>query len=87
MRKIRETLTLFTVLLWSSGLCAQQRGEISGTVRSSDKKPIEAATVSLLRSKDSSLVKISVSNQAGAYEFNRLRSGPYFFQWEFQQPV
>jgi len=80
MRKIRETLTLSIVFLWSASLSAQQRGEISGTVRSSDKNPVEAATVSLLRSKDSSLVKISVTSKAGAYEFSRLRSGVYLLR-------
>jgi len=87
MRNIRKTIWIIVfsfVAILVTGLCtslhAQQTGVISGMVRSSDKKPVDAATVSLLKIKDSSLIKISVTSKAGIYEFLRLKKGSYLLQ-------
>ena len=57
---------------------AQQTGKISGIVKSADDKALDAATVSLLKSKDSSLVKIAVSDKTGSFEFENIKAGKYF---------
>jgi len=57
---------------------AQQTGKISGTIKSADDKVIDAATISLLKSKDSVLVKISVSDKNGVFEFENIKAGKYF---------
>jgi outer membrane receptor protein involved in Fe transport len=82
---MRKTQLLFTFIIASffcMNIKAQQAGKISGTVKSADDKPIEAATVSLLKTKDSSLVKISVSDKTGLYEFEKIKTGSYILKTE-----
>jgi outer membrane receptor protein involved in Fe transport len=55
---------------------AQDSLSVKGTVRDAE-KPLVAVTVSLLRSADSSLVKLALTNQDGHYEFNGVAIGSY----------
>src|SRR4029077_7694337 len=43
-------------------------------------KPVESASLSLLKIKDSSLVKIEVTDKQGNFEFDNIKSGNYFVQ-------
>jgi outer membrane receptor protein involved in Fe transport len=52
-------------------------GIITGTVITENQKPLEAATITLLQETDSALVKMSVSDQAGVFEFNNIAFGKY----------
>ena len=82
---MRQTLFLFTLILSSffyNGAHAQQSEKITGTVKTLDDKGIEATTVSLLRAKDSSLVKINISDKSGNYVFEKITSGTYFLKIE-----
>ncbi len=54
-----------------------QIGSVSGIVKTTDNKPLEAATVSLLRVKDSSLTKIALADKTGAYKFENLQYGSF----------
>ncbi|QEC70015.1 TonB-dependent receptor [Panacibacter ginsenosidivorans] len=56
---------------------AQTIGKISGSIISSDKKVIEAATISLLKAKDSSLIKMEVTDKNGLFEFEHVNNGNY----------
>ena len=51
-------------------------GIVNGTVIGSN-KTIDAATVNLLRAKDSSIVKIAVSNKDGKFDMEKLPNGKY----------
>ena len=62
-------LTAFT------GLTAQN---ITGYVKDTDKKPISKASVSLLKARDSSLVKMNASKEDGSYTFQFIAPGSYF---------
>jgi iron complex outermembrane recepter protein len=55
-----------------------QTGKISGEVLGSKQKAIEGAVVSLLKSKDSSFVKASITDLEGKYEFLNQKEGAYF---------
>ncbi|WP_205502964.1 outer membrane beta-barrel family protein [Rufibacter psychrotolerans] len=46
-------------------------------VKDASNKPVEAATVSLLKAQDSALVKISITNAAGAFELESLKENSY----------
>ncbi|MBN9299079.1 MAG: TonB-dependent receptor [Filimonas sp.] len=59
-----------------------QTGKISGAVKSSENKPVEAGTVSLLNAKDSSLVKLSLTDKAGLYEIDKIKYGNYLIKVE-----
>ncbi len=79
---MRKALFVFVSLLTSLIVNAQQTSKISGMVSSTDGKAMEAASVSLLRAKDSALVKIVVADKAGAYEFEKIKQGDYLLQAE-----
>lgn len=52
-------------------------GKITGTVIDGSTKTIESATITLLRAKDSSVVKMSVADKAGKYQFEAVPEGKY----------
>lgn len=56
---------------------AQSTGKINGTVQDDKGKALQSATISLLQSKDSSVVKFTASNKAGAFEFFDIKEGKY----------
>ncbi|MCB0716309.1 MAG: TonB-dependent receptor [Chitinophagaceae bacterium] len=53
------------------------KGNINGKVIDGDTKTVTAATITLLKAKDSSVVKLSVANQAGEYTFEQVDFGKY----------
>src|SRR5665647_2662442 len=75
-------LTLLTVffLIFSKLLTAQvSEGSISGSViDGGDQKIIDAATISLFKAKDSSLVKINLADKAGKFLFEHIPPGKYY---------
>ena len=77
-----KKLILFTSILLfiSSVLFAQtQYGSISGRITDGgDQKIIDAATVSLYKIPDSSLVKVNLTDKEGNFEFKNIFPGTYF---------
>jgi hypothetical protein len=59
---------------------AQQNGTISGTVQAPDKSSIAGASVSLYKTSDSSLVKITAAGGDGTFSFSSLRIANYFLR-------
>ncbi len=51
---------------------------IFGSIVNDKKKPVEAATISLMKSADSSLFKISVTDKAGKFSFQNIPFGSYY---------
>src|SRR6186997_3046088 len=78
----KPALTLIIFLIASYIVSAQttERGKISGKVTDEQQKPIEGVTAELLRTKDSSLVKVAISNKSGLIEFENIRFGSYFIK-------
>ncbi len=77
---MKKIITMLTAALMSFSLVSQAQvkdGKISGMVVDGNVKTIESATITLLRSKDSSVVKLSVANKAGKYEFEAVPEGKY----------
>jgi hypothetical protein len=72
-------LTLLTTFLIITGLSqAQTNSKISGTIiDGGDQKIIDAANISLLRAKDSSLVKLSLTDKEGHFAFENVKIGNY----------
>src|SRR6185369_6559327 len=73
---------LFSVLtLWSCIAYAQTgRGKISVTILNDQQSGVENATVELLRAKDSSLVKVAITDKNGLAEFENIRFGNYILK-------
>lgn len=77
MRKI------FMLLFLLSGIICHaqdQKGKASVIILNEQNKPMESATVELLRSKDSSLVKTALTDKAGFAEFENLQFNQYIIR-------
>lgn len=73
-------ISFLTALLVISSLVgfAQTNGKISGKIiDGGDQKIIDAATISLLKTKDSSLVKLSLTDKEGHFSFENVKAGNY----------
>ena len=80
MKKYLHLLsTVCFVVILNASAKAQQNANVSGKVTASG-KPIEAASVSMLKAKDSSLIKIEVSDKQGNFEFDNVKPGKYLLQ-------
>ena len=71
MRKLLVFACLFLTAV------ATKAQKISGIVKDENGKPMPAATVSLLRSKDSAAVKYATSAKDGSYHFDNTTAGQY----------
>jgi iron complex outermembrane receptor protein len=80
MKKL-TSIFLAAVLFITSPAMAQSPGKISGKVADNNNNPLQSATVSLLQSKDSSLVKAAVSGSDGAFEFTTKKAGSYIISY------
>lgn len=77
--KNRSTWLTGILCFLSIVVSAQNRtGKISGVVTDANAQAVESATASLQRAKDSSLVKVAVSDKYGLFEFDNLAEGEYF---------
>ena len=75
MNKFFSLLAAMTISISS---IAQTGGKVSGSIKDGgNQKIIDAASVSLLRAKDSSLVKVAVTDKDGNFSFENLKDGSY----------
>jgi iron complex outermembrane receptor protein len=74
---MRHLLTLVGFVLVGFTLPAQT-SKIIGSIYDEQGKGLALTTVSLLKTKDSSLVKVSLSDQSGQYQFLNINDGNYF---------
>ncbi len=76
MKHIAALLTVFGLISASFTQAQAISGKVNGTVTSAQ-KPVDAASVGLLRAKDSGVVKLAVSDKTGAFELENLKQGKY----------
>jgi len=77
---MRTKLIVASIILTAFNLTAiaqQKTAKVAGTVGGADKAAIQAATVTLLKAKDSAVVKMSVSDKTGKFEFENIPEGKY----------
>jgi 5-hydroxyisourate hydrolase-like protein (transthyretin family) len=75
---MRKSFTLLIGILFSTAVISQNKiGKISGVITDESQKPLQSVSVSLLRAKDSSLVKTAVTNKEGKYEFENINEGKF----------
>lgn len=74
---MRLILTLISLSLFTFLAFAQTKGRITGVIKDESGKRLPSVTVSLLKAKDSALVKVGVSDKEGAYEFVNISEGKY----------
>jgi hypothetical protein len=79
MRRISALLTVLLLTLTGLTTMAQTpAGKIEGTIKDENGQPIEAVTITLLRAKDSSRLKETVTGKTGHFSFDNLPAGKYF---------
>ncbi|MDP9229198.1 MAG: TonB-dependent receptor, partial [Bacteroidota bacterium] len=77
MKKI-FTLTFFLIIITITNLFSQNKiGKISGLINDGNQKAINGVTVSLLKAKDSSVLKFTATNKNGEYDFQNIAEGKY----------
>ncbi len=81
MKTFLTLATLFLFSLFQTAVAQTAQPAVSGTVGANG-KGIEAATISLLRAKDSSLVKIALSDKDGRFMFEKAGEGSYLIRIE-----
>ncbi|MCW3109726.1 MAG: TonB-denpendent receptor [Segetibacter sp.] len=74
---MKKLILLLLTTLSLSGFAQQVKGKINGAVIDGNTKTIESANITLLRAKDSSLVKISASDKTGNFSFENIIAGRY----------
>ena len=67
----------FLALLSLLNFDIKAQGKISGQITDDKNKIVEFASVTLLKAKDSTLVKGALSDQNGSFEFEKIASGEY----------
>lgn len=83
-KTLLKLLAAASLLLSLPGITSAQQliSKINGTLKGEGDKVIDAATVTLLKSKDSTIVKIAVSDKTGVFEFENIKTGSYFITAE-----
>jgi outer membrane receptor protein involved in Fe transport len=81
MRTLIPVSFLLIILTIQNRTYAQQGATVSGNISIAG-KGAEAASLSLIKSKDSSLVKLEISDKQGNFEFDNIKNGNYFLQAE-----
>ena len=76
MKKLLIVFITFIVAIKS--IAQTNETIVAGSVVDTKNKPVESATISLMKSKDSSIVKIAVSDKAGKFSFAGISFGNYF---------
>lgn len=79
MKSIATFLTLSALVCSIKTTYAQtsQPAKVSGKVMQTGNKPVEFATITLLKATDSSLVKGAIADISGQYEFEQVKPGRY----------
>lgn len=77
MRKKLFFLFLAFTAITIPGFSQNKTGNVKGTVIDGNTKTIESATITLLRSKDSVVVKMSSADKTGVFEFTGVGEGSY----------
>jgi iron complex outermembrane recepter protein len=70
-------MRLLLLLLITASTISLQAQKISGLAKNESGAPLNGATVSLIRTKDSSTNKLAVTNANGSYSFSGVKEGNY----------
>jgi iron complex outermembrane recepter protein len=77
---MKMLIKIMTVLVMNGSLLtgyAQTGSKISGKVGDVNQSTLNSASISLLRAKDSSVIKMSVASKEGRFEFDNVPAGKY----------
>ncbi len=72
------TCVIIQSLLLAQGFAQTTQPVVAGLVVDNKKNPVEAATISLMKAADSSLVKLSLTGKDGKFSFQNIQFGSYY---------
>ena len=76
---MKKLLIVFiTFVLTIKGMSQTKETIVTGSTLDTKNVPVESATISLIRQKDSSIIKIAVSDKTGKFPFTGISFGSYF---------
>ena len=74
-----KKISILGIIIFSAFFSfAQNASQVTGKIAEDNNKPVASATVSLLKAKDSSLVKTAITNSNGDYKILSVSPGSYF---------
>ncbi len=74
---MRKAWILTAVVLIAAMAGQAQDGKITGRVEDPSKNALEAFTATLVRAKDSGMVKVELSDKTGSFQFTKVQNGTY----------
>ncbi|HEU4471932.1 MAG TPA: outer membrane beta-barrel family protein [Flavisolibacter sp.] len=74
---MKKIFTLLAFIFSIAGQAQTTTGQVRGTVTDNSQKQVESVTVTLLHAKDSAAVKFAISDKAGFFSFEDVKSGKY----------
>ena len=78
---MKPIITFLLIVVYFSATAQQNSsGKITTTILNNQQSPVENATVELRKAKDSSLVKVAVTDKAGLAEFENIKYGEYIIK-------
>ncbi|HEY2722548.1 MAG TPA: outer membrane beta-barrel protein, partial [Chitinophagaceae bacterium] len=78
---MKKTAVLIAIVFFCFvGKTQSNHGKISIRIENDEHNPLESATVELLKSKDSSLVKVAITDKNGQSTFENIRFGNYLLR-------
>ena len=75
------TLTAFLLFSLTITSFAQNTASIKGYVQDKNNKPLQSVSISLLRLKDSALVKTAITDAKGNFEINMNKEGSFLLRY------
>ena len=76
---MKKLLLVFAIIFFAiKGMAQTIETTVSGSAVDIKNAPVESATISLMKSQDSSIIKIAVSNKIGKFSFTGIPYGNYF---------
>lgn len=76
---MKKILIVFTIMFFAiKGMAQTAETSVSGSTVDTKNALVESATISLIKSKDSSIIKIAVSDKEGNFSFTGVPFGSYF---------
>ncbi|UEG53040.1 TonB-dependent receptor [Mucilaginibacter daejeonensis] len=78
--KIFAAIALIAGPVLAKAQAVAPTGKVNGNVINDQNKPVDFATITLLRAKDSTVVKSSLTNEAGHYTIERIVNGTYLIK-------
>ena len=75
------TVGAFLLFLLVATSFAQNTISIKGYVQDKNNKPLQSVSITLLRLKDSALIKTAVTDARGSFEINSKKEGSYLLSY------